>query len=88
MIGAGIPVIASAGNGFDGKSAAVDARLVTPARVPGVITVGATDIDDTWAEFSNFGPKIDILAPGKDILSALHTDNTVLVPENGTSQAA
>jgi hypothetical protein len=27
-------------------------------------------------------------APGQDIMSALHTDNTLLVPENGTSQAA
>jgi subtilisin family serine protease len=78
----------SAGIGLDGQSVPVDARLVTPARVPKVITVGATDIDDTWAEFSNFGPKVDFLAPGKGIISALYTNNNLLVPQDGTTQAA
>jgi subtilisin family serine protease len=70
------------------ESDAVDAREITPARVPRVITVGATTIDDTWADFSNFGPKVDILAPGQGIMSASHTDDDLFVVEDGTSQAA
>jgi subtilisin family serine protease len=88
LLDAGVPVIASAGNGLDGNSAAVDAREVTPARVPRVITVGATTIDDTWAELSNFGPRVDILAPGEFIMSAIHDDNKLLGAMSGTSQAA
>jgi cerevisin len=70
------------------ESEAGDAREITPARVPRVITVGATTIDDTLADFSNFGPRVDILAPGEDIMSAGHTDNDLFVVEDGTSQAA
>src|SRR5258708_3562510 len=59
-INLGIPVIVPAGTG------AQDANSVSPARVPGAITVGATTINDIFAvHLSNFGPKGTILAPGK-----------------------
>ncbi len=44
-----------------------------PAAIPGVIAVGATNIDDTVASFSNRGNHITLSAPGKGIWSTLPT---------------
>jgi thermitase len=41
-----------------------------PAAYPGVVAVAATDHYDNLASFSNFGPWIDVAAPGTNILSA------------------
>jgi len=83
-IGTGVVVVAAAGN--DG----VDAATISPAHVPEVITVGAYDPNDQFAAFSNYGPVVDILAPGVDILS-LATDalgRPALAVMSGTSMAA
>jgi subtilisin family serine protease len=48
----------------------VDADTTSPAREPLAITVGAIDNKDMRASFSNYGRKIDIFAPGVNILSA------------------
>ena len=40
-----------------------------PAAYPWVLAVGATDRNDQRAFFSNFGPSLDVAAPGVDILS-------------------
>jgi serine protease len=57
----GAIVVVSAGNEND------DATRYTPANCPGVITVGATDAVNDRAPYSNYGPRIDIMAPGGDI---------------------
>ena len=78
----GIPVAVGAGNDQQ------DASNFSPARVAGAITVGATTRDDTFASsFSNFGDKVNILAPGVDIVSASHLDDHTNVIKSGTSQA-
>ena len=59
----GAVVVAAAGNNSD------DARNYYPANLPQVITVAATDHNDLSAYFSNWGSKIDVAAPGVDILS-------------------
>jgi len=63
----GAVVIAAAGNsGFD--------RKTWPAAFPGVIGVGALGGD--WrgrATFSNFGPWVDVYAPGRDLVNAYAT---------------
>ncbi|HEU5404250.1 MAG TPA: S8 family serine peptidase, partial [Terriglobales bacterium] len=59
----GAVIVAAAGNNGD------DARNCTPANLDDVITVAATTPNHTLAVFSNFGPKIDVAAPGVDILS-------------------
>ncbi len=59
----GVLVVVAAGNN------AKDAANFTPAGIPGVVTVSATDREDQFAGFSNWGNAIDITAPGVDILS-------------------
>ncbi|KAH8806959.1 peptidase S8/S53 domain-containing protein [Flagelloscypha sp. PMI_526] len=78
----GIHVVAAAGN--DGK----DANTVSPARAPSAITVGATAINDTFADFSNYGSALDILAPGVDVPSTWSTSDTAGAILSGTSMAA
>jgi subtilisin family serine protease len=60
----------------------------SPASTPAAVTVGATDINDNRASFSNFGTCLDIFAPGVSITSdwGLGSDtatNTI----SGTSMA-
>ncbi|MDR9391392.1 MAG: S8 family peptidase [Trueperaceae bacterium] len=54
-------VVVAAGN------EAQDARNVSPASCRNVITVGATGYDDTRAPYSNYGARIDVMAPGGDV---------------------
>jgi serine protease len=56
---AGVTVVAAAGN--DGRG-----RVDFPAALPNVIGVGAVDQRKALAPYSNFGPEIDVVAPGGD----------------------
>jgi len=40
------------------------------------IAVGASDANDNIALFSNFGPSVDVVAPGVDIFGALYSPAT------------
>jgi serine protease len=53
----GVVVIAAAGN--DGRG-----RVGYPAAYPGVVAVAATQFDETTTFYSNWGPEIDVAAPG------------------------
>lgn len=64
MIDAGITTVVAAGNSDS------NACYYSPARGDNVITVGATQIDDTRSSFSNYGSCVDVFAPGTDIPSA------------------
>jgi subtilisin family serine protease len=59
----------------------------SPARVAAAITVGATDINDNRASFSNFGTCVDIFAPGVNITSSWNTSDTATNTISGTSMA-
>jgi serine protease len=59
-VAAGITVVAAAGN--DGRG-----TVSFPAALPNVIAVGAVDGRKQRARYSNFGPEIDLVAPGGDI---------------------
>jgi thermitase len=58
----GAAILAAAGN-------AGASSIVYPARYPWVMAVGATDAADQRVAFSNSGAELDLMAPGKDILS-------------------
>jgi subtilisin family serine protease len=64
-----------------------DACTSSPARVANAITVGATDINDARASFSNFGTCVDIFGPGVNITSSWFTSNTATNTISGTSMA-
>ena len=64
LIASGVQVAAAAGN------EAQDAQNTSPAHVPEVLTVAASDIHDAMAPFSNFGAVVDVFAPGVNITSA------------------
>ena len=59
----GAIVVAAAGNGN------TEASKYAPANCRGVITVGATTKAGTRASFSNYGTRVNISAPGEDILT-------------------
>jgi subtilisin family serine protease len=86
-VAAGVVYAAAAGNG-DAFGVPADACGASPARVAEALTVGATDQGDGEAAFSNFGPCVDLLAPGVAITSAGHQGDTQLVSASGTSMAA
>jgi len=77
----GIIVVVAAGNEN------TDACEKSPAHVHTALTVGATTIRDHRAAFSNWGPCVDIFAPGKGILSAGHRSDTGAAKFSGTSMA-
>jgi hypothetical protein len=85
----GVTTVIAAGNDN------LDANQTSPARVSEAITVGATDRFDNRASFSNFGPMVDLFAPGVDLTSASiidHNGNGILDDSEpqlvGTSFAA
>ncbi len=77
----GIVIAVAAGNNAE------PARNASPGRVNAAITVGAVNNNDDWSAFSNFGPEVDILAPGSNIISAWHTGINDVNTISGTSMA-
>lgn len=77
VVSNGITVAAAAGN---------DQFFVSsPACASGAIAVGAVDKNGLMAYFSNFGPSLDIVAPGVDIYSSIIGG---YASWNGTSMSA
>eukprot|EP00835_Amoeboradix_gromovi_P004032 NODE_293_length_11597_cov_0.181771.p3 type:complete len:376 gc:universal NODE_293_length_11597_cov_0.181771:8570-7443(-) len=81
-VDAGIHFVVAAGNDD------ADACNYSPAAAEKAITVGATTIQDRLAWFSNHGKCVDILAPGKDILSSWIGSVTATNTISGTSMAS
>ena len=77
----GVTYCVSAGN----SSANVSTQ--SPADVAEAITVGATDINDGFASFSNFGAGVDISGPGVNVTSDWNTSNTATNTISGTSMS-
>jgi subtilisin family serine protease len=81
-IQAGVTWVVAAGNGYK------DACNHTPAHTLGTITVGATDRTDTKPGFSNFGPCLNLFAPGVELESAGIGGDYDYRVDSGTSYAA
>jgi len=79
---AGVHVAVAAGNSN------TDAKNTSPARVPSAITVGASNITDYRASFSNYGPAVDLFAPGQNVISAWIGGTSATNNISGTSMAA
>ena len=62
-----VTVVAASGN--NANSVLNTNATNYPAGDVGVIGVGATNPDGTWASFSTFGPSVDVAAPGVGIIS-------------------
>ncbi|MBW8310784.1 MAG: S8 family peptidase [Rhizobium sp.] len=83
----GTTVVVSAGNdNFDSVNK-------TPANCANLVNVASITSDSQRSGFSNFGPLVDIAAPGSSIASTLNSGTTVPVAEayayySGTSMAA
>lgn len=60
----GITIVAASGNSGENK-------ISYPAALPGVIAVGATDVNNQKASFSQFGPELAVVAPGVDVISSV-----------------
>jgi subtilisin family serine protease len=86
-VAAGVSYAVAAGNG-DAYHVPVNACSESPAGAPGAVTVGATDRNDAEGYFSNYGPCVDVLAPGVDVTTANTGSDTNLVTTVGTSVAS
>ncbi|KAJ6260779.1 hypothetical protein Dda_5008 [Drechslerella dactyloides] len=81
---AGMHISIAAGN--DNRDACGDFPGGFNRQLP-IINVGATDVNDNRANFSNFGPCVDIHAPGVDIVSTFNTGPQSVDSLQGTSMA-
>jgi subtilisin family serine protease len=60
----------------------------SPGSTPRATTVGATGMNDNRGSFSNFGPCLDLFAPGVNITSASFTGNSDYATISGTTPSA
>ena len=81
-IAGGLTFVVAAGNSLS------DASNFSPARVAEAVTVGATDVNDLRGWFSNYGPSLDLFAPGVNVVSAWFTSDAATMAISGTSMAA
>merc|ERR1719512_192565 len=81
LLDAGVVTVVAAGNENQ------DACRKSPAFTPSAITVAASTSSDGKAGFSNYGPCVDIWAPGHQILSATASSDTSHDSWSGTSMA-
>lgn len=77
----GVVVVVAAGNSL------ADSCKFSPAAAEGAITVGASDINDDFAYFSNWGKCMDIVAPGVDITSVWLGSPDAVNSISGTSMS-
>ena len=91
LIEDGVVVTVAAGNGDDSASP-LNACDIAPGDVSRALTVGASTVTDAVASYSNFGPCVDLLAPGgnsaRQMYSAWFTSPTSYDYDIGTSMAS
>lgn len=90
---AGVLVVAASGNGEADDNG--QGRAMVPASCNGVISVGATRLDDSRASYSTSNPFVDVVAPGGDaddgiegLILSTGRGSSGYAREAGTSHAA
>ncbi|NLW47865.1 MAG: S8 family serine peptidase [Firmicutes bacterium] len=78
-IGRGASVVAASGNS--------NSAVAFPGNCNGVITVGAVSSNNQRASFSNYGPEMDVVAPGVNIISSYKGNANSYTSMSGTSMA-
>ncbi|TEB17669.1 serine protease [Coprinellus micaceus] len=81
LVEGGVHLVVAAGNDN------ADADATSPAHVREAITVGASNITDGRAYFSNYGPAVDVFAPGVNVTSAWNDSDNGTNTISGTSMA-
>jgi serine protease len=79
----GVVFVVAAGNFGDDSTCSL-----SPQHLPGVVTVGATDRDNIRWELSDYGPCVDLFAPGASINSTFIGDDAATLEMTGTSMAS
>ncbi|KAK4124268.1 subtilisin-like protein [Parathielavia appendiculata] len=80
---AGVVPVVAAGN------EETDTANTSPGSAEAAITVGSIDqLTDTMSDFSNFGPLVDVFAPGRDVTSVGIRSTTDTLTISGTSMAS
>lgn len=91
LIEEGVVVTVAAGNG-DNNAFPLNACDIAPGDVSRALTVAASTATDVMASYSNFGPCVDLLAPGgnnqRAVQSAWFTSPTSYDNDIGTSMAS
>ena len=84
---ANVLFVTAAGN--NGESLSEDSLSPASFKLSNQITVGASTFEDQMADFSNYGPRVDLVAPGMDIYSTypLKFSRTEFKTLSGTSVA-
>jgi aqualysin 1 len=82
LINDGVVTVVAAGN------SGANACNYSPSSVTAAIVVGASDQIDQDTSFSNYGPCIDLFAPGDDVISAYIGGDRASAMLSGTSMAA
>lgn len=79
----GITIVAAAGNESTDEYS-------FPASFEGVISVGSTNESNKLSSYSNYGPSVDIVAPGEEIYSTVYDEEkgSSFIKFSGTSMAA
>ncbi|MDB4890886.1 MAG: serine protease [Gemmatimonadetes bacterium] len=81
-VAAGVTFVVAAGN------SSADACSASPSSAPSAIVVGATDMSDAFASFSNYGSCVTMLAPGVNIPGPSIGSNSATKTWSGTSFAS
>jgi hypothetical protein len=81
-VASGVTYAVAAGNENE------NACSVSPARVSEVLTVGSMGHVDSRSSFSNWGPCLDVFAPGEVVLSAGIANDTDIAYSDGTSMSS